>query len=154
LLSVLHCGALAELGHSQIQNSHCETHNAAKLNEVGGVIVPVRAARSEQAKTHGFQQTVEKSNFAVGALLLTTCLLIVATGATADLWHPNETASVHSPCWGRFFGRSPFQNIPMEQVGTNVSGGTLFNPPDDLPLICVRCGMAASAAPELGPFLF
>jgi hypothetical protein len=116
---VLHCEALAELGHSQIQNSHCETH--AKLNVVGGVIVPVWAAGSEQAETHGFQQIVEKSNFAVGALLLTTCLLIVATGATADLWHPNETASVHSPCWGRFFGRSP-----MEQVGTNVSVGTLL----------------------------
>ena len=32
----------------------------------------------------------------VGALLLTTCPQIVAKGATADLWHPNETASVYA----------------------------------------------------------
>jgi hypothetical protein len=31
---------------------------------------------------------VEKSNFAVGALLLTTCPNSFVTGATADLWHP------------------------------------------------------------------
>jgi hypothetical protein len=41
----------------------------------------------------------------------------------------------------------------MEQVGTNFSDGTLFNPPGRLPLMRPGAEWRPQPPPELGPFL-
>jgi hypothetical protein len=64
---------------------------------------------------------------------------------------PRESSWREDNC-RRFIGWAThhfkISHCTRNRLGTNVSDGTLFNPPGDLPLICVRCGMAASASPR------